>query len=188
MPSRPCARTDATKSGSDTSNAGDPIQSELLLENFEANSYGLIPRLSSRCLAANQLLARPCQRQPSPYRSVPATVQAAINRGRLLHGNPGGDPSTAPRCGAKTRQGKKCRAPGIRNPRTGEYTRCRMHGGASTGPKTPEGIERCRKAGWKHGLRRRSPAGGTAVAGRSRRIVERPEWNHEPPERTILSR
>ena len=39
----------------------DPIQSELLLENFEANSYGLIPRLSSRCLAANQLLARPCQ-------------------------------------------------------------------------------------------------------------------------------
>ena len=56
----------------------DPIQSELLLENFEANSYGLIPRLSSRCLAANQLLARPCQRQPSPYRSVPATVQAAI--------------------------------------------------------------------------------------------------------------
>ena len=39
----------------------DPIQSELLLENFEANSYGLIPRLSSRCLAADQLLARRCQ-------------------------------------------------------------------------------------------------------------------------------
>jgi len=28
-----------------------------------------------------------------------------------------------------------------------------MHGGASTGPRTPEGIERCRKAAWKHGKR-----------------------------------
>jgi hypothetical protein len=26
-----------------------------------------------------------------------------------------------------------------------------MHGGASTGPRTPEGSERCRKANWKHG-------------------------------------
>ena len=37
--------------------------------------------------------------------------------------------------------------------KTGRYTRCRMHGGASTGPRTPEGIERCRKAAWKHGKR-----------------------------------
>jgi hypothetical protein len=27
------------------------------------------------------------------------------------------------------------------------------HGGLSTGPKTPEGLERCRMARWKHGLR-----------------------------------
>jgi hypothetical protein len=26
-----------------------------------------------------------------------------------------------------------------------------MHGGASTGPRTPEGLERCRLANWKHG-------------------------------------
>ena len=26
-----------------------------------------------------------------------------------------------------------------------------MHGGKSTGPKTPEGLERSRKANWKHG-------------------------------------
>ena len=26
-----------------------------------------------------------------------------------------------------------------------------MHGGASTGPRTPEGRERCRRAHWKHG-------------------------------------
>jgi len=30
--------------------------------------------------------------------------------------------------------------------------RCRMHGGKSTGPRTPEGLERSRKANWKHGL------------------------------------
>ena len=33
--------------------------------------------------------------------------------------------------------------------------RCRMHGGASTGPRTPEGLERCRRANWKHGRRSR---------------------------------
>ena len=29
--------------------------------------------------------------------------------------------------------------------------RCRFHGGPSTGPRTPEGLERSRKARWKHG-------------------------------------
>jgi len=29
--------------------------------------------------------------------------------------------------------------------------RCRMHGGPSTGPRTPEGMERSRMASWKHG-------------------------------------
>src|SRR5215831_15357247 len=64
-----------------------------------------------------------------------------------------GDPSVAPRCGAKTRSGAPCRAPAMRSKKTGQYTRCRMHGGASTGPRTPEGLERCRKANWKHGKR-----------------------------------
>ena len=30
--------------------------------------------------------------------------------------------------------------------------RCRMHGGASTGPRTPEGLARSRRSRWKHGL------------------------------------
>lgn len=51
----------------------------------------------------------------------------------------------APRCGAKTRKGHPCKAPAMRN------GRCRMHGGKSTGPKTPEGIERVRAAHLKHG-------------------------------------
>jgi hypothetical protein len=29
--------------------------------------------------------------------------------------------------------------------------RCRMHGGASTGPRTAEGLARSRRARWKHG-------------------------------------
>jgi len=29
--------------------------------------------------------------------------------------------------------------------------RCKFHGGLSTGPRTPEGLERSRRARWKHG-------------------------------------
>lgn len=46
-----------------------------------------------------------------------------------------------PRCGAKCRDGHPCRAAAVwyageAAPRNG---RCRMHGGTSTGPNTPEG-------------------------------------------------
>ena len=46
-----------------------------------------------------------------------------------------------PRCGARTRKGLACQAPAVWDkehdrPLNG---RCRMHGGLSTGPKTPEG-------------------------------------------------
>ncbi len=63
----------------------------------------------------------------------------------LRNGNPQGNPMNAPRCGAKTRKGTPCRGPGMAN------GRCRMHGGKSTGPRTPEGLERSRKANFKHG-------------------------------------
>ena len=66
--------------------------------------------------------------------------------GWLKNDNPPGDPNCSPRCGAKTRCGKKCRAPAMRN------GRCRMHGGGSTGPRTPEGLKRSQRANWKHGL------------------------------------
>lgn len=69
----------------------------------------------------------------------------AKRRGWLQNGNPPGDPSSAPRCGAKTRRGTRCQAPGMAN------GRCRLHGGKSTGPRTVEGIARCRAAKWKHG-------------------------------------
>jgi len=50
-----------------------------------------------------------------------------------------------PRCGARTRQGKPCQSPAMPN------GRCRMHGGKSTGPRTPEGLARMRRAKTRHG-------------------------------------
>ncbi len=55
--------------------------------------------------------------------------------------------NAVPRCGARTRTGAPCEGPGMAN------GRCRMHGGKSTGPRTAEGLERCRRANWKHGRR-----------------------------------
>jgi hypothetical protein len=66
--------------------------------------------------------------------------------GWLKNGNIPGDPSAAPRCGAETRKGTPCHGPAMKN------GRCRMHGGTSTGPRTPEGLARSRRGNWKHGL------------------------------------
>ena len=67
-------------------------------------------------------------------------------RGWLKNGNPPGDLSKAKKCAAKTRKNTPCQGPAMRN------GRCRMHGGPSTGPRTPEGLERSRKARWVHGF------------------------------------
>jgi hypothetical protein len=66
-------------------------------------------------------------------------------RGRLKNNNPTGDLSAVGTCGAKTRAGGTCRCPAMRN------GRCRLHGGLSTGPKTPEGRARISLALFKHG-------------------------------------
>jgi hypothetical protein len=50
-----------------------------------------------------------------------------------------------PRCGARTRAGLPCKAPAMRN------GRCYRHGGPSTGPRTPEGLQRIVKARTVHG-------------------------------------
>jgi hypothetical protein len=66
-------------------------------------------------------------------------------RGWLRNGNPPGDFTKAPRCGARTRRGTPCQCPAMQN------GRCRLHGGRSTGPKTKEETERIRRAVTKHG-------------------------------------
>ena len=50
------------------------------------------------------------------------------------------------RCGAKTRSGVPC----AKFPMEGKR-RCRLHGGLSTGPKTPEGRAAISAANTKHG-------------------------------------
>jgi len=51
-------------------------------------------------------------------------------------------------CLAKTRSDALCQ----KHPVAGG-TRCRLHGGLSTGPKTEEGKAACIAAHWKHGRR-----------------------------------
>ena len=92
---------------------------------------------------------------------------------RLRHGVRGGDPSNAPRCGARARRtGAPCRQPAMAN------GRCRMHGGKSTGPRTAEGLERLRAARTRHGAYtaealalRRHLAG---LLRRARALIQRP--------------
>ena len=52
------------------------------------------------------------------------------------------------RCDAKTRAGGACQ-----NPAIGGRTRCKLHGGKSTGPTTVKGQEKVRMASLRHGRR-----------------------------------
>ncbi len=64
----------------------------------------------------------------------------------LRNGNPRRDLATLPCCGAKARSGLGCRQPAMRN------GRCRFHGGKSTGPRTPAGLDAARAAATRHGF------------------------------------
>lgn len=77
-------------------------------------------------------------------------------RGRLAQGVPGLDISAAARtagtvrtCGAAPRGERThpCRNLAMGN------GRCWLHGGRSTGPRTPDGLARAQRASWKHGER-----------------------------------
>jgi hypothetical protein len=76
----------------------------------------------------------PFAREREPIERVRARLEALVRA------------NAAPRCGARSkRTGLPCRAAAMPN------GRCRIHGGKSTGPRTPEGLERSRRANWKHG-------------------------------------
>lgn len=57
-----------------------------------------------------------------------------------------GDSWPGQRCGAKTRSGNLCQRPAYKT--TGK---CKLHGGVSTGARTPEGLQRISEANLKHG-------------------------------------
>ncbi len=92
---------------------------------------------------------------------APVDSRVPAGTGRLRNGNPPGDLSLAARCGARTRAGPGCRQPAMRN------GRCRLHGGKSTGPRTANGLARCRGARLRHGGR---GAGFTALRREGMRL------------------
>jgi hypothetical protein len=76
----------------------------------------------------------PLERVGEPIDRVRARLEALVKA------------NAAPRCGARSkRTGKPCQAAAMSN------GRCKFHGGKSTGPRTPEGLERSKRANWKHG-------------------------------------
>ncbi len=81
---------------------------------------------------------------------APAAEDAAPARScvgnRLRNGTIGGNPASAPRCGAKNRRGVPCMGAAMRGKK-----RCRHHGGRSTGPKTAAGLARIVAARTTHG-------------------------------------
>lgn len=87
-------------------------------------------------------------------RGVPFPTQPA---------SPGGE-TARPTCGARTRAGTPCRAPGVKDRATGKRrARCKLHGGLSTGPKTVEGRARCADAARRAWADRRARARNTSV-------------------------
>src|SRR5215510_3365262 len=89
---------------------------------------------------------KPLAREREPIERVRARLEA------LARAN------AAPRCGARSkRTGLPCRAAAMPN------GRCKLHGGKSTGPRTREGLERSRRANWKHGHFFAGSQGGTVA-------------------------
>jgi hypothetical protein len=71
-------------------------------------------------------------------------------------------------CQAKSkRTGVQCRAPASKG-----KTKCRFHGGASTGPKTKEGRQRCAEAKTTHGFETRKARIERAEGMRRLRVLE----------------
>jgi len=118
----------------------------------------VVPRLRGRLAAGAPTTVRgdADKGQPAaPAASSVPKLHAAHGqrRGRLKNGNPSGDYLKSPRCGARTRADCGCRQPAMAN------GRCRLHGGLSTGPRTPEGLARCRTTRLTHGYRSRDLIG-----------------------------
>ena len=72
------------------------------------------------------------------------------------------------RCLAKTRKGTACQKPPLRG-----KTRCRLHGGLSSGPRTAEGRARIAQAHYRHGRRSKKFVEMRAKIWAELRIIER---------------
>lgn len=76
--------------------------------------------------------------------------------------------ATAARCQARSkRSSKQCAKAAMRGKRV-----CRIHGGASTGPRTPQGRDRCAQARTVHGREGRETRRHRAATLRELREIE----------------
>ena len=114
--------------------AQDPICRERAAAELVRDATRMLALLAAGPASPLDLYRGGIARAPMAARQDP--VRREREAGPLRHGNPRGNPNLAPRCGAKTRLGCPCKGPAMAN------GRCRMHGGASTGPKTAEGKAR----------------------------------------------
>ena len=99
-----------------------------------------------------------------PKRPIKQRHDALIEAGK---GTRFGDSWTGQRCLAKTRGGSLCQKAAIAG-----KGRCRLHGGASTGPRTVEGRSRIAAANYKHGNRTKE----RLAENRERAAVNRQIW------------
>ena len=72
------------------------------------------------------------------------------------------------KCLAQTRRGTGCQKPPLRG-----KTRCRLHGGLSSGPRTEQGKARIAQAHYRHGGRSKKFVEMRAKIWAELRIVER---------------
>jgi hypothetical protein len=97
-------------------------------------------KTSNRCLVQEVL----CSIQNSPLKEPPSRCKSMSNNFTF---RTAGGRITCLQCNAKSKRTKlRCRAPAAKG-----KTKCRFHGGASTGPKTEQGRQRCADAKTIHG-------------------------------------
>jgi len=70
------------------------------------------------------------------------------------------------RCLAKTRQGSGCQKPALKG-----KSRCQIHGGRSTGPKTKEGRARISALHYKHGRRTKDAIAADSARAQANREI-----------------
>ena len=107
------------------------------MKAFDLRLLGRLPAWE-RCELTRRVLAERERRMQRERRLRPARIRAGL---AVLEGWRKRK-ANRPRCGARCRDGHACRAPVVLRVDGTLAKRCRMHGGLSTGARSPEGQAR----------------------------------------------